>query len=200
MNDDGSGTRIFAHGIRNAVGLAYNAKTQTVWTTDNGRDWLGDDLPPDEILDLGKSGGDFGWPWCYGDRVPDTRFSKDAPAHCTTVVLPKVNLQAHSAPLGLAFYNGGMFPKAYQGSLFVAFHGSWNRSVPTGYKVVRVKLKDQIQPEGVEDFITGWMPAGATKGSKPLGRPVGIVIGGDGSMFISDDANGAIYRVTYTGK
>ncbi len=199
MNDDGSGARIFAHGIRNAVGLAYNPKTQTVWATDNGRDWLGDDLPPDEILDLGKNGGDFGWPWCYGDRVPDTKFSKAAPAHCTNIVLPKVNLQAHSAPLGLAFYNGSMFPK-YQGSLFVAFHGSWNRSVPTGYKVVRVKLKDQTQPEGVEDFITGWMPAGATKGSKPSGRPVGIVIGADGSMYISDDANGAIYRVTYTGK
>ena len=200
MNDDGSGGRIFAHGIRNAVGLAYNPRTQTVWATDNGRDWLGDDLPPDEILDLGKDGGDFGWPWCYGDRVPDTKFSKDAPAHCTNVVLPKVNLQAHSAPLGLAFYNGSMFPKEYQGDLFVAFHGSWNRSVPTGYKIVRIKLKDQTQPEGVEDFITGWMPAHATRITRPMGRPVGIVIGSDGSMYISDDKNGAIYRVTYSPK
>jgi len=200
MNDDGSGERVFAHGIRNAVGLAYNPKTQTVWATDNGRDWLGDELPPDEILDLGKSGGDFGWPWCYGDRVPDTKFSKDAPAHCANVVLPKVNLQAHSAPLGLAFYNGSMFPKPYRGDLFVAFHGSWNRSVPTGYKVVRIKLKDQTQPEGVEDFITGWMPPGATKSTRPAGRPVGIVIGTDGSMYISDDTNGAIYRATYRGK
>lgn len=201
MNDDGSGQRIFAHGIRNAVGLAYNMKTQTVWATDNGRDWLGDDLPPDEILDLGKNGGDFGWPWCYGDRVPDTKFSKDAPAaHCTNVVPPKVNLQAHSAPLGLAFYTGNMFPKQYQGELFVAFHGSWNRSVPTGYKVVRIKLKDQTQSEGVEDFITGWMPSGATSNTKPAGRPVGIVIGADGSMYISDDTNGAIYRVTYGDK
>jgi len=200
MNDDGSGFRIFAHGIRNAVGLACNSKTQTVWATDNGRDWLGDDLPPDEILDLGKAGGDFGWPWCYGDRVPDTRFSKDAPAHCTSVVLPKVNLQAHSAPLGLVFYSGSMFPRQYQGDLFVAFHGSWNRSVPTGYKVVRIKLKDQTHPEGVEDFITGWMPAGATRITRPMGRPVGIVIGSDGSMYVSDDKNGAIYRVTYRGK
>jgi len=200
MNDDGSGQRIFAHGIRNAVGLAYNPKTQTIWATDNGRDWLGDDLPPDEILDLGKSGGDFGWPWCYGDRVPDTRFSKDAASHCTGVVLPKVNLQAHSAPLGLAFYSGNMFPKQYQGDLFVAYHGSWNRSVPTGYKVVRIKLKEQTQPQGVEDFITGWMPPGSAKGFKPPGRPVGIVIGPDGAMYISDDTNGAIYRVTYTAK
>jgi len=200
MNDDGSGERIFARGLRNAVGLAYNPKTQTVWASVNGRDWLGDDLPPDEIMDLGKSGGDFGWPWCYGDRVPDTRFSKDAPAHCTNVVPPKVNLQAHSAPLGLAFYNGSMFPRQYQGDLFVAFHGSWNRSVPTGYKVVRIKLKDQTQPEGVEDFITGWMPAGASRITRPAGRPVGIVIGSDGSMYISDDKNGAIYRVTYGGK
>jgi len=200
MNDDGSSGRIFARGIRNAVGLAYNPRTQTVWATDNGRDWLGDELPPDEILDLGKNGGDFGWPWCYGDRVPDTNFSKDAPAHCTNVVLPKVNLQAHSAPLGLAFYNSSMFPRQYQGDLFVAFHGSWNRSVPTGYKVVRIKLKDQTQPEGVEDFITGWMPPGATKATKPFGRPVGIAIRADGSMYISDDTNGAIYRVTYTRK
>ena len=200
MNDDGSGMRIFGHGIRNAVGLAYSPKTQTVWATDNGRDWLGDELPPDEILDLGKTGGDFGWPWCYGDRVADTRFSKDAPAHCTNVVLPKVNLQAHSAPLGLAFYNASMFPKAYQGDLYVAYHGSWNRSIPTGYKIVRIKLKDQAQPQGVVDFITGWMPPDATKATKPLGRPVGIVIAADGSMYISDDNNGAIYRVTYTGK
>ena len=200
MNDDGSGERIFARGIRNAVGLAYNPKTQTVWTTDNGRDWLGDDLPPDEILDLGKDGGDFGWPWCYGNRVPDTKFSKDAPAHCSSVVLPKVNLQAHSAPLGLAFYNGSMFPKQHQGDLFVAYHGSWNRSIPTGYKIVHIRLKDQTQPEGVEDFITGWLPAGASKRTRPLGRPVGIVIGADGSMYISDDTNGAIYRLTYTAK
>ena len=200
MNEDGSGERVFAHGIRNAVGLAYNTKTQTLWATDNGRDWLGDDLPPDEILDLGKNGGDFGWPWCYGDRVADTKFSKDAPAHCTNVLLPKLNLHAHSAPLGLAFYNGGMFPRQYQGDLFVAFHGSWNRSVPTGYKIVHIKLKDQTQPEGIEDFITGWMPPGASKSTKPAGRPVGIVIGADGSMYISDDSNGAIYRVTYTAK
>jgi len=197
MNDDGSGGRIFAHGIRNAVGLAYNPRTQTVWATDNGRDWLGDNLPPDEILDLGKDGGDFGWPYCYGDRVPDLKFSKDAPEHCRNVVPPKADLQAHSAPLGLAFYNGSMFPKQYQGDLFVAFHGSWNRSVPTGYKVVRIKLKDQTRPEGVEDFITGWMPPGATKSTKPAGRPVGIAVGADGSMYISDDTNGAIYRVTY---
>ncbi len=200
MNDDGSGSHVFAHGLRNAVGLAFNPKTQTIWVTDNGRDWLGDNLPPDEIFDLGKDGGNFGWPYCYGDRVPDTKFSKDAAAHCADVVLPKVNLQAHSAPLGLAFYNGKMFPQQYQGGLFVAFHGSWNRSVPTGYKVVLVKLKDETQPEGVEDFITGWLPPGATKGTRPLGRPVDVITGSDGSLYISDDANGAIYRVTHTGK
>ncbi len=194
-NEDGSGERIFARGLRNAVGLALNPKTGTVWTTENGRDWLGDDLPPDEINDLGKNGGDFGWPYCYGDRVPDLKFSRDAAQRCTNTVPAKVALQAHSAPLGFGFYTGKQFPAEYQGDLLVAFHGSWNRSVPTGYKVVRIRLNG-AKPQ-VEDFITGWLPTGASKASRWLGRPVGILIGPDGAVYVSDDANGAIYRVTY---
>ena len=195
MNDDGSGLRIFAHGIRNAVGLAYNPKTQTVWATDNGRDWLGDDLPPDEINDLG-TGGDFGWPYCYGNRVADTTFG-GATEHCNNTIPPQVELQAHSAPLGLAFYSGKMFPADYQGDLFVAFHGSWNRSVPTGYKVVRIKIDERGQPKAVEDFITGWLPPGETRKGKWMGRPVGFAIAADGSLYISDDGSGSIYRVTW---
>ena len=198
FNPDGSGQKIFAKGLRNAVGLAVNPKTDTVWATVNGRDMLGDDLPPEVIVDLGKDGGDFGWPYCYGDRVPDPNFTKPGDDRCKNVARPKVQMQAHSAPLGLAFYEGSEFPAEYRNNLFVAFHGSWNRSVPTGYKVVRVKLDDQGQPVGgAEDFITGWLAPGETKRGRWMGRPVGIVFGGDGAMYLSDDAGGVIYRVTY---
>jgi len=196
MNEDGSGAHRFASGLRNAVGLAFSERSRTVWVTDNGRDWLGDDLPPDEIDDLGPEGGDFGWPFCYGNRVPDRSFGGTA-ERCRATVPPRVELPAHSAPLGLVFYTGQMFPREYQGDLFVAFHGSWNRSVPTGYKVVRVKIKDSGEPARVQDFITGWLPPGETRRGKWMGRPVGLAIGPDGSLYVSDDGSGSIYRVTW---
>ena len=199
MNEDGSDAHVFARGLRNAVGLAFNERTGTIWATDNGRDWLGDDLPPDEIDDLGLGGGDFGWPYCYGNRVADTSFS-GTPTRCRNTIPPRVELQAHSAPLGLVFYRGAMFPAEYQGDLFVAFHGSWNRSVPTGYKVIRVKMNDREEPEAVEDFITGWLPPGETRKGKWMGRPVGLAIGPDGTLYISDDGSGSIYRVTWRGR
>jgi glucose/arabinose dehydrogenase len=198
FNPDGTGQKIFAKGLRNAVGLAVNPKTDTVWATVNGRDMLGDDLPPEVIVDLGRNGGDFGWPYCYGDHVPDPTFTKPGDDRCQTVIGPKVQMQAHSAPLGLAFYEGSQFPAEYQNNIFVAFHGSWNRSIPTGYKIVRVKLDDNGQPvDGSEDFITGWLAPGETRKGRWMGRPVGIVFGSDGSMYISDDSAGVIYRVTY---
>lgn len=198
FNPDGSGMKIFAKGLRNAVGLAVNPKTDTVWVTVNGRDWLGDDLPPETIYDLGKDGGDAGWPYCYGDRVPDQDFTKPGDGRCNNVLEPKVQMQAHSAPLGLGFYAGSQFPAEYRNNIFVAFHGSWNRDVPTGYKVVRVKLDDKGQPVGVaEDFITGWLAPGETKKGRWMGRPVGIVFGSDGAMYLSDDAGGVVYRITY---
>lgn len=198
FNPDGSEQKIFAKGLRNAVGLAVNPKTDTVWVTVNGRDWLGDDLPPETIYDLGKGGVDAGWPYCYGDRVPDPDFTKPGENRCQTVIEPEVQMQAHSAPLGLAFYEGTMFPPEYRNNILVAFHGSWNRSVPTGYKVVRVKLDDRGQPVGgAQDFITGWLAPGETKKGRWMGRPVGIVFGSDGSMYLSDDAGGVIYRVTW---
>jgi glucose/arabinose dehydrogenase len=198
LNPDGSGRKIFAKGLRNAVGLAVNPKTDTVWVTVNGRDWLGDNLPPETIYDLGKDGGDVGWPYCYGDRVPDSDFTKRGDNRCKNVIEPKVQMQAHSAPLGLAFYEGSEFPPEYRNNIFVAFHGSWNRSVPTGYKIVRVKIDDKGQPQGgVEDFISGWLAPGETKKGRWMGRPVGIVFGSDGSMYVSDDAAGVIYRINY---
>jgi glucose/arabinose dehydrogenase len=205
FNPDGSGQKIFAKGLRNAVGLGVNPKTDTVWVTVNGRDWLGDDLPPETIYDLGKDdlgkedgGVDAGWPYCYGDRVPDPNFTKPGDNRCQNVIEPKVQMQAHSAPLGLAFYEGSEFPAEYQNNIFVAFHGSWNRNVPTGYKIVRVKLDDRGQPQGgAQDFITGWLAPGETKKGQWMGRPVGIVFGADGAMYLSDDSAGVIYRITY---
>jgi glucose/arabinose dehydrogenase len=199
FNPDGTGQKLFAKGLRNAVGLAVNPRTDTVWVTVNGRDWLGDDLPPETIYDLGKNGGDAGWPYCYGDRVPDSNFTKAGDDHCKNVLEPKVQMQAHSAPLGIAFYEGTQFPAEYQNNIFVAFHGSWNRSVPTGYKVVRVKLDDKGQPLGsAEDFLTGWLAPGEMKKGRWMGRPVGIVFGGDASMYLSDDSGGVIYKITYS--
>ncbi len=180
-NEDGSGGgRIFTSGLRNAVGLAVNPKSSTIWATDNGRDWLGDDRPSEEINDLGPQGGNAGWPYCYGNRVPDPRYGKDY--DCSKTIAPKVEMQAHSAPLGLLFYEGKMFPGEYQGSLFVTFHGSWNRSVPTGYKVVRIRMSEKGEPLGPpEDFITGWLKPDETRKGVWMGRPVA----------------GVVYRVTW---
>jgi glucose/arabinose dehydrogenase len=194
FNPDGSGMKIFAKGLRNAVGMAVNPKTDTIWVTVNGTDNLGDDVPPEVIDDLGTSGGDGGWPYCYGDRVPDTHFAKSGEDRCNNMIRPKVQMQAHSAPLGLAFYEGTAFPAEYRNNIFVAFHGSWNRSVPTGDKIVRVKLDDKGQPVGgAEDFITGWQD----ERGRRHGRVVGIIFGSDGAMYISDDQQGLIYRVTW---
>jgi glucose/arabinose dehydrogenase len=193
MNADGTGERIFAHGLRNAVGLTWNYKTGSIWVTDNGRDMLGDDLPPEEINDLGKDGGDFGWPYCYGNKIPNPEY-KNA-QRCASTIPPVVEMQAHSAPLGLAFNRGTQFPSEYKDDLFVAFHGSWNRSVPTGYKVVRIHWTNG-KPQ-VEDFITGWLPPGGRSRDGLTGRPVGILFAQDGSMFVTDDEDGVIYRVTY---
>lgn len=198
FNPDGTGQKIFAKGLRNAVGVALNPKTDTVWVTVNGRDWLGDDLPPETIYDLGKNGGDAGWPYCYGDRVPDSNFTKPGDDRCNSVLEPRVQMQAHSAPLGLAFYEGTQFPAEYQNNIFLAFHGSWNRSIPTGYKVIRVKLDANGQPQGgAQDFITGFVAPGETKKGRWMGRPVGVVFGSDGSMYLSDDAANVVYRITY---
>ena len=203
FNPDGTGQKIFAKGLRNAVGMAVNPKTDTVWVTVNGRDMLGDDVPPETIYDLGSGGVDAGWPYCYDDRTFDSEFARSAgtgvgPDRCKDVLEPKVQMQAHSAPLGLAFYEGTMFPAEYRNNIYVAFHGSWNRSVPTGYKVVRIKLDDKGQPQGgAQDFITGWLAPGETKHGRWMGRPVGIAFGADGSMYLTDDAGGVVYRITW---
>lgn len=189
---DGTDRKAYAVGLRNAVFLTKHPETGAVWATEMGRDYEGDDLPPDEI-DLLQKGGIYGWPFCFGDRVQDTKFDAGAGAaeYCKNTVLPKVNLQAHSAPLGLGFVpqNAG-WPETYEGSLFVAYHGSWNRTVPTGYKVVRIAFDEEGSPLPVEDFITGWL---SSKGV--FGRPSGVAIAPNGFLYVADDRAGLIYRV-----
>lgn len=190
-NSDGSGERVFAKGFRNSVGLTWRPGTSELWAADNGRDYLGDDLPPDEI-NLIRDGADYGWPYCYGNRVPDPQLG--SAGRCAITQPPVVALQAHSAPLGLVFYAGTQFPAEYRGDLFVAFHGSWNRTVPTGYKLVRVRMANGKPTGEVQDLVTGWL-----EGASVWGRPVDPVVGPDGSLYLSDDAAGVIYRITYSG-
>jgi glucose/arabinose dehydrogenase len=196
FNEDGSGERIFASGTRNSVGIVLNSKTGTIWATDNGRDWLGDTRPADEINDLGKTGGNFGWPYCYANQVTDVTQIKPGDNRCKKTIAPKVQIEAHSAPLGLAFYTGNMFPKDWSGDLLVALHGSWNRSRPTGYRVMRVQIANNGTAQIKEDFISGWIRPGETHKGVWMGRPVDVAVGPEGAVYISDDAAGVIYRVT----
>lgn len=183
---DGSGREIYARGLRNAVGFSWHPTTRDLWATDNGRDWLGNNLPPEELNRV-QFGGHYGWPQCYGDRKPD---QGDA-AFCAKTIPPAVEFPAHMAPLGLTFYTGAQFPAEYRHNAFVAMHGSWNRFPPAGYKVVRVKFKDG-KPAGTEDFATGWL-----RGTQDWGRPVDVLTAPDGALFLTDDAGGRIYRISY---
>jgi len=192
--NDGSGATLFASGLRNSVGLAWHPLTGELWATDNGGDGLGNDVPPDEI-NIIRQGGDYGWPDCMGDRQPVNWDARANPARCPGTTPPEQPLQAHSAPLGISFYTGDQFPASYQNDAFVAFHGSWNRDEPTGYKVVRIHAVSG-RAAGVEDFLWGFLDPATRSWS---GRPVHPLPGPDGALYISDDATGNIYRVVYTG-
>ena len=188
---DGANGRIYARGLRNAVGFVFHPTTGELWATNNGRDQLGDDYPP-ETVNLVRDGDDFGWPRCINGAQPDPEFG--GPGACDGVARPAVEMQAHSAPLGLAFYTGDRFPEEYRGDLFVAFHGSWNRSEPTGYKLVRIRMQDGRPTGEVQDFAVGWLD------ERPAwGRPVDVHVGADGSLYLSDDKTGQIYRISYVG-
>ena len=189
---DGSGERLFATGLRNAVGLAFQSGTGALWATVNERDWKGDDLPPEYITEV-KEGGFYGWPECFVAARKVVADDRTAGDRCEKVTLPTLEVQAHSAPLGMAFYTGKQFPPDYRGSLFVAYHGSWNRAVPTGYKVVRVPFADGRPSGPVEDFATGWL----SNDRKVFGRPVDVLSAPDGALYLSDDSGGMIYRITY---
>ncbi|HLG75649.1 MAG TPA: PQQ-dependent sugar dehydrogenase, partial [Ktedonobacteraceae bacterium] len=188
---DGSHGRLFAKGLRNAVGLATNPWTHEIWADVNGRDNLGDDIPPETVYRL-VDHGDYGWPRCHAGTISDPQYGQAANA-CQGVEQPLVKMQAHSAPLGMAFYppTATSFPEAYRNSLYIAFHGSWNRSTPTGYKLVRIPLHNGQVAGPAEDFVTGWLQSDGGLS----GRPVGLAFAADGSLFVSDDSRGVIYHV-----
>ncbi len=190
-SSEGTDERVYARGLRNAVGITFHPISGELWAANNGRDLLGDDYPP-EAISIVRDGDDFGWPRCINGAEPDPQFG--GPGACDGVVRPTLEIQAHSAPLGLTFYTADRFPQEYQGDLFIAYHGSWNRSEPTGFKLVRVRMQDGRPTGEVEDFATGWL-----QGREHWGRPVAPIVGADGSLYLSDDKAGRIYRISYTG-
>jgi glucose/arabinose dehydrogenase len=195
-NPDGSSLRVFASGIRNPVGLAVEPKTGELWTATNERDALGDNLVPDYATHV-QDGGFYGWPWYYMGGHQDPRLKDSHPDLRAKMITPDVLIQPHSAPLGFAFYDGGQFPGDYKGDMFLALHGSWNRAARTGYEVVRVPLHQQGKASGeYQDFLTGFV----TADGQVWGRPVGITVAKDGSLLVSDDGSGSIWRVSYAGK
>ncbi len=198
FRDGDAHSTIYARGLRNASGLAFDASGK-LWAVVNQRDNIGptqavtDNLPPDE-LDLIEQGGNYGWPQCYPDpsaprRLPNPEYPH---ADCSNTIPTALNIPPHSAPLGIVFYDGQTFPRSYRGSAFIAYHGSWNRSIPTGDKVVVASFANG-KPVGIRDFVTGWME----NNGNYRGRPVGLAVGPDGSLYISDDKLGYVYRVTY---
>ena len=191
MNDDGTGIEKFASGVRNTVGLTWSPTTKELWFTDNGRDMLGDELPPDELNNAPKAGMNFGYPYFHAGTIKDPEFGGSHQASEFTA--PAQNLGPHVASLGLKFYTGSMFPAEYKDQLFIAEHGSWNRTKKNGYRISLVKMKDG-KAAGYETFASGWLDETA---QKAWGRPVDVLVLVDGSMLVSDDTANVIYRITY---
>ncbi len=192
LNPDGSGMETFARGIRNTVGFTWNPEDRTLWFTDNGRDWLGDDLPPDELDHAPRPGLHFGYPYCHAGDLLDPEFGKGK--NCADYVPPAQKLGPHVAPLGLTFYTGTQFPERYRGQIFIAEHGSWNRSHKIGYRVALVTLRDG-RAIGYEPFAEGWL-----RDEQAWGRPAYVLVMPDDSLLVSDDYAGVIYRIHYDPK
>ena len=190
MNADGSDQEVFAYGVRNSVGFTWHPDTGELWFTDNGRDMLGDDTPPGELNHAPVGGLHFGFPYCHGDDVVDPEFGDIR--QCDEFVPPAQKLGPHVAPLGVIFYNGDMFPQTFRGQALIAEHGSWNRSSKIGYRVSLVRMIDG-EAAGYEVFADGWL-----QGEAVSGRPVDLLELADGSVLLSDDLNGVIYRIYYT--
>lgn len=189
MKPDGSGAEVYASGVRNTVGFDFHPQTGELWFTDNGRDLLGDDIPPDELNRAERKGQHFGFPFCHGGDIADPQFG--AQRACATFTPPVQRLGPHVAALGMRFYTGSLFPQEYRGQIFIAEHGSWNRSTPIGYRVMLVRLKDG-QAVSYEPFAEGFLVGG-----KAWGRPVDVLVMPDGALLVSDDRGGAIYRISY---
>ena len=192
MNADGSGRETFASGIRNSVGFTWHPTTDELWFTDNGRDMMGDDIPPCELNRAPRAGLHFGFPYCHGGGILDPRFGEGR--KCEEYTPPAQELGPHVAPLGVKFYTGDMFPPEYRNQVFIAEHGSWNRSKKIGYRVTLVRLEGN-RAVSYEPFAFGWL-----QGQSVAGRPVDLIVKEDGSLLVSDDLAGKIYRISYTGK
>lgn len=190
MNPDGTQRQTVARGVRNSVGLEFHPQTGQLWFTDNGRDMLGDNLPPGELNRLTEINQHFGFPYCHAGELADPEFGSRR--SCEEFVAPAQKLGPHVAPLGIEFYDGRMFPSDYRGDLFIAEHGSWNRSKKIGYRIMRVTMENGL-PASYDVFAEGWLKAG-----RVTGRPVDLLILEDGSMLVSDDQAGSLYRIRYT--
>ncbi|MEE9301933.1 MAG: PQQ-dependent sugar dehydrogenase [Alphaproteobacteria bacterium] len=187
MAPDGTALEVFARGVRNSVGFDWHPETGELWFTDNGRDRLGDDLPPDELNHAPRAGLHFGFPYCHGGFLPDPNFAQG----CDAFTPPARKLGPHVASLGMRFYTGEMFPPDYRGQIFIAEHGSWNRSRKIGYRITLVRLEDN-RVLSYEPFAEGWL-----QGEESWGRPVDVLVMPDGALLVSDDRAGAIYRIFY---
>jgi len=189
MNPDGSAVEVFASGVRNTVGFDWHPGTKQLWFTDNGRDMMGDDIPPDELNHAPRQGLHFGYPFCHGADVADPEYGRRR--GCGEFKPPAQALGPHVAALGMRFYTGTMFPPEYRGQIFIAEHGSWNRSTPIGYRIMLVRLKEG-RAASYEVFAEGWL-----QGRQAWGRPVDLEVMPDGSLLVSDDHGDAIYRISY---
>lgn len=189
MEPDGSQLEIFARGIRNTVGFAWHPETGELWFTDNGRDWLGDDIPPDELNRAPQIGMHFGFPFCHAGDIPDPEFG--SLRNCSEFTPPEMKLGPHVAALGMTFYTSTMFPEEYKNQIFIAEHGSWNRKIPIGYRVSLVRLENG-KAVSYEPFADGWL-----QGLAAWGRPVDVLVMPDGALLVSDDKNNSIYRISY---
>lgn len=191
MNADGSDMQIFARGVRNTVGFDWDPHTRQLWFTDNGRDMLGDERPGDELNHAPDAGMHFGYPYCHAGDLPDPEFGAKRP--CDAFTPPAQKLGPHVAALGMRFYTGNLFPQAYRNQIFIAEHGSWNRSQKIGYRITLVRLQGG-KAVSYEPFATGWL-----QGDSAWGRPADVLVLPDGSLLVADDLAGAIYRITYRG-
>jgi len=191
-NRDGSGMEVIARGIRNSIGFDWHPQTGELWFTDNGRDWMGEEGPEDELNRVSKAGLDFGFPYCHANGIPDSQFKKDAP--CKGVTMPVALLGPHAAALGMIFYTGNMFPAAYKNTIFVARKGSWNRTKLFGFDVASVKLEAGGKSAKVTPFMTGFLNV---QENKFWGRPAYVLQMPDGALLVSDEQNGAIFRVSH---
>lgn len=191
IKPDGTGLETFARGVRNTVGFDWHPQTRELWFTENGRDQMGDDVPPDELNHAPRAGLHFGYPHCHGRAVADPKFG--AGRSCSGFTPPAMELGPHVAAIGMRFYTGRLFPEKYRNQIFIAEHGSWNRSVPIGYRVMLVELQNGRAAK-YEVFAEGWLEKGQ---SRPWGRPADVLVTPDGALLVSDDEAGAIYRISY---